>query len=598
MPMCKICSQTISSRNSPGLQCQGRCQLFFHYKCVKLPATITDDLSADSGFFWKCADCRDSKATEGPDAMKVLLMKIDSMFKAIVDVEASQTEFAQSLQFYGNKIDDFNAQMETVKKVINTVDTMKQEIQHLNSEVSNLKDSKATEGPDAMKVLLTKIDSMFKAIVDVKASQTEFAQSLQFYGNKIDDFNAQMETVKKVINTVDTMKQEIQHLNSEVSNLKYDVEWLNQQGRLNNIEILGIPETTGKNLYNILDNIAGILEVPITKSDVTEIHRVQLNSEAAKKFPKPVIVKLNSQTIKNTVMQAARTHRRNLTLKNLNFRSEDPVYINEHLSPFFKTLLKKSRIFCKDNGFKFCWSQIRKIDRELTKIVRIGMSRTIDDLFHLVQQGNQELKTEIQNLKESLNNKIAVLKGENDQLIRENSELKQRISETEKKLKKYNLIVYGVQGDDQKTESEVINIVNDILKVKCNHRDFRDIYRIGKSVNGEVRPVVVEVVNFNLKTSILSSARSHGPELKKKNINFSHDYTKEEYTKRKLIHKYLVKARKNNLSAFIKNNILTIDGKEFSYEELLTQENETEQINNAGDTELITDKIEKKRKFQ
>ncbi|CAG9818817.1 unnamed protein product [Phaedon cochleariae] len=109
-------------------------------------------------------------------------------------------------------------------------------------------------------------------------------------------------------------------------------------------------ETTGENIHNILDNIAGILEVPITKSDVTEIHRVQLNSEAAKKFPKPVIVKLNS-----TVMQAARTHRRNLTLKNLNFRSEDPVYINEHLSPFFETLLKKSCIFCKDNGFKFCW---------------------------------------------------------------------------------------------------------------------------------------------------------------------------------------------------------------------------------------------------
>lgn len=205
------------------------------------------------------------------------------------------------------------------------------------------------------------------------------------------------------------------------------------------------------------------------------------------------------------------------------------------------------------------------------------MTHSLEDIYKLIQQGNNELKQEIKNIKDTLTTEIQNLKLVNEELELENKEIKQRLLETERKLKKYNFVIYGVGGNEEHTAQNLVQIVNEILNVKCDESDFRDIFRIGKHVTGKVRPVIAEAARYNLKATVLSSARDKIEVLKKHNIFFSHDFVKEDYTRRKYMHQKLQLLRKENPQAIIKNNVIIMNGSEYTYEKLKKNDDEHEQ---------------------
>lgn len=200
------------------------------------------------------------------------------------------------------------------------------------------------------------------------------------------------------------------------------------------------------------------------------------------------------------------------------------------------------------------------------------MSITLDDLYKLIKEGNNNLKTEINDLKHEIKNELKILKFENQELKKENSLLKNKLEQIEKKQKKYNLCLYGLKCEEAKTKENLIQILEEDLKINCNIRDFRDVYRIGKTTN-KPRPVLMEVSNYYLKQDILTKAASYSETLKKKQIYFTPDYTTEEYTKRKTLNKFLKEAKEKNYKAKIVKNKLVVNGKEFSYEELCNHSN-------------------------
>nr|CAH7746899.1 unnamed protein product [Callosobruchus chinensis] len=55
-------------------------------------------------------------------------------------------------------------------------------------------------------------------------------------------------------------------------------------------------------------------------------------------------------------------------------------------------------------------------------------------------------------------------------------------------------------------------------------------------------------------------------------------YTQEEYNKRKVLYSHLRKAREDHNSAYIKNNILYVNGGQYSYEDLETDTTEEDYV--------------------
>lgn len=233
----------------------------------------------------------------------------------------------------------------------------------------------------------------------------------------------------------------------------------------------------------------------------------------------------------------------------------------------------------------------------------MGENVTNNDLFKLIQElvnktneiQNQnieikkDLTQEIRTIQFEITEKLEKIKKENIELKEENQTLKNRLSAIEKKVKKYNLIFYGVEEQDNDIDEiqYFLDTINKHLQISFNFSDIRDIYRFGKKVEGKSRPISVEFVSYPLKIDILKNAKK----LKGTGVFIANDYTTEEYEKQKVLRAHLIIARRNNQQATIKNNTLYVDGEAFTYEELkerkddLIEEEETEESEETEVTE-------------
>lgn len=208
---------------------------------------------------------------------------------------------------------------------------------------------------------------------------------------------------------------------------------------------------------------------------------------------------------------------------------------------------------------------------------------TNEDLYALIQgiaeqnrqikehqlQTCQDIKEEIRSVQSELLNEIRDLREENKQLKDANSKLHDRLERAENKLRKFNLIAYGAPETSTEIDDiqAFLNIINNSLKVDCRFEDIRDIYRIGKVKQGSCRPLFVEFINYKLKLEVLKNAKA----LKGTGIFLSNDFTPEEQQRRKFLREALKLAQDNNYQATIKKNILYVNSRAYTYEELKNQ---------------------------
>lgn len=144
-----------------------------------------------------------------------------------------------------------------------------------------------------------------------------------------------------------------------------------QQGRLNNLEISGIPFKKGENLHNILLNIAQKVGFSLSPSNIDYIHRVrryphnsEKNGDASKiqlsEVPN-IVVRFTQRKEKSDMLAAVRA-RRNLTSADLNIDGASrSVFVNDHLAPHNKILFGRARKCGKELQYKYIWSRDCKL---------------------------------------------------------------------------------------------------------------------------------------------------------------------------------------------------------------------------------------------
>ncbi|CAH1994233.1 unnamed protein product [Acanthoscelides obtectus] len=83
---------------------------------------------------------------------------------------------------------------------------------------------------------------------------------------------------------------------------------------------------------------------------------------------------------------------------------------------------------------------------------------TLEDIYKLIKEGNQELKGQINSLSETVNEAKKEINNINNKyrdIEKENSLLKSKILNLENKLKKYNIVIYGDKGPMEDTLSTI-----------------------------------------------------------------------------------------------------------------------------------------------
>lgn len=220
-----------------------------------------------------------------------------------------------------------------------------------------------SESLKLLKQLVTKVDSVSSEVAAMKKDRTDLMESIKFYGDKIDDFNLKLESMKSIPNKVEDLNQKLSDLKKDHSTLRAEVEFLRQRERSNNIEICGIPEKRGENVISIMKKLGEIVGVSLAEEDIVTGHRVaRFPGAASSQRPKTIVLKFASADKKGELLNAVKKFRNpELMAERLALSNGSKVYINEHLSPFYKVLYKKTREFCRKHSFKYCWIRDMKI---------------------------------------------------------------------------------------------------------------------------------------------------------------------------------------------------------------------------------------------
>ena len=145
----------------------------------------------------------------------------------------------------------------------------------------------------------------------------------------------------------------IDELRKEISALQEEVNSIQQYLRINNLEIVGLPQPNENEddetlIINALNNLDGI-DAPIRHEDIDISHPLNSNRKDGKSVH---VVRFISRKTKGMILTAKKFDAN----KQFKFRNCD-VFINEHLSKQNRALFAAAQERKRTLGYKYCWTR-------------------------------------------------------------------------------------------------------------------------------------------------------------------------------------------------------------------------------------------------
>lgn len=207
-------------------------------------------------------------------------------------------------------------------------------------------------------------------------------ESVTFCSNKVSDFEATLKKLADYMKLTDKLKEENEHLKSELNAISVKMSLAEQSSRSNNIEITGVPERKNEDLVKVVQNIGCFIDYKIEDSMVDYVHRVPTRN--AEGQPKNIILRLMSKRYRDNMIAAAKAKVRESPKKRLILDgASSPIYLNEHLTQTNKAIFKEARAFAKQKQLKFVWVRngnvfLRKDDR--SKVIHVKNIAALDSI--------------------------------------------------------------------------------------------------------------------------------------------------------------------------------------------------------------------------
>ncbi|KAJ8937999.1 hypothetical protein NQ318_015496, partial [Aromia moschata] len=191
---------------------------------------------------------------------------------------------------------------------------------------------------------------------------------------------------------------------------------------------------------------------------------------------------------------------------------------------------------------------------------------------------NDEIKNDIATIKKDLSVQMLKIDNLNIKIValeQEKSELKKKLSAIERKSKRNNFIIFGVDEDVIEILSFILNIITEKLNTSIVNQDINNIYRVGQRGVQKSRPILLELVSNLKKQEIVKQLYK----LKGTGIFFSNDLLPQDREENKVLHHQLKLAKEKQYNAKIIKNKLIVNGESYSYQELTNKNKHDDDYN-------------------
>ena len=197
--------------------------------------------------------------------------------------------------------------------------------------------------------------------------------------NKNEDLQRELNDLKNRNAQNATPAPNVVDRSADIESLRKEVNEIQQYLRINNLEIVGLPEANQgeseeKLLLHALNALEGIENV-VTPEDIDISHPMKSQRTDGKRVH---VVRFISRKMKDEILAVKKLEPNKL----FKFRNSD-VFINEHLSPHNRSLFAKAAEKKNNLNFKFLWSKGGKIfmrKSEDSNVVSITCQNDIDNL--------------------------------------------------------------------------------------------------------------------------------------------------------------------------------------------------------------------------
>ncbi|CAG9768248.1 unnamed protein product [Ceutorhynchus assimilis] len=156
----------------------------------------------------------------------------------------------------------------------------------------------------------------------------------------------------------------------------------------------------------------------------------------------------------------------------------------------------------------------------------------------------------------------------------------------ERKLRKNNVIIFGIVDKDEKQFPEqVLNTLNQHLETNFTKSDINNVYTLGKTTNA---PIIIEFISFFRKLEIFQD-KEKLKNLNKLGISISNDLFEEDRNDASILRKHLKQVLEQNKTAKLRGYKLEIEGRlytarDFDEDTEYEDERDTEEEESDCDT--------------
>ncbi|KAI5738952.1 hypothetical protein M8J77_013103 [Diaphorina citri] len=186
-----------------------------------------------------------------------------------------------------------------------------------------------------------------------------------------------------VLKENEELKQEAVKREKIIKEMDKRMNLLEQRTRVNNIEICNFPQTPNEDLTEVVKAVGKTLKVNIKTEDIQVVHRVQrFNKETTKNIIVNFISRWKKMEIVNAAKSFTKSNKRNINSRDINQHvKESDIYIGDHLTPYNKKLLNKTKILAKEKGWRFVWVRDCTIHVRQNEGTRTYTMKDEEDLY-------------------------------------------------------------------------------------------------------------------------------------------------------------------------------------------------------------------------
>lgn len=330
------CSVGLEDKNY--LECT-KCKKVYHEVCLSMPS----DREEPNTTKWVCPFCIDAQKLRNSDNTPV--------------------RYNPNKGERSSKRQALNSPPTTSEKPV-TQDEMREIIQNAMLEMNK------SVGGTIRDILGLELKSLKDEIKEMK-------EAMSFINSKYETITKEHDESVKKMRYLESENKEMQ---SKIDNMSNRINQMEQNARVNNIEIQCVPERKEENLLKIVSELGKSINCHITEEQLTHYTRVaKLNKDSDR--PRSIVVQFSASKMRDQFLASAIKHNKFKPHDRLNSShagisgTKTPIYISEHLSPANKALHAAARQTAKEKGYKYVWIRngrvyMRKTDNSEFKIIR------------------------------------------------------------------------------------------------------------------------------------------------------------------------------------------------------------------------------------